>query len=62
MEIDEISDFLSKEDVPLLFMYSSGDTLIKASAVEDYIKSSTRAPQTFSAFLAHKVPILIHFR
>ena len=47
VEIEEISDFLAKEEAPLLFLYSSSDTLIKPAAVEEYIKTCTRNKLSF---------------
>ena len=47
VEIEEISDFLAKEEAPLLFLYSSSDTLIKPAAVEEYIKTCTRKKLSF---------------
>ena len=47
VEIEEISDFLAKEEAPLLFLYSSSDTLIKPAAVEEYIKTCTRNMLSF---------------
>ena len=40
-------DFLAKEEAPLLFLYSSSDTLIKPAAVEEYIKTCTRNKLSF---------------
>eukprot|EP00435_Cladocopium_sp_Y103_P075983 s49_g72.t1 len=48
VEIEEISDFLAKEEAPVLFLYSSSDTLIKPAAVEEYIKTCTREGQASS--------------
>eukprot|EP00439_Symbiodinium_sp_Y106_P083591 s694_g23.t2 len=48
VEIGTISDFLLQEDVPVMFLYSSTDSLIKAAAVEDFMKRSTREGQMSS--------------